>query len=69
LIPEVSTRWHGNLMGLFHERGWLKSGENIGVSPCKRDLSNDTTFNNQTSLDSPFKMEVGRKICILNAYE
>ncbi len=33
-----------NLKGLSYERGWLKSAYNLGASPFKRDLSNDTTF-------------------------
>ncbi len=43
-IPKGPTRWRGNLKGLPYERGWLKSAENLGASPFKRDLSNDTTF-------------------------
>ncbi len=49
LIPKGPTRWHGNLKGLSYERGWLKSADNLGASPYKRDLSNDTTFS-QTNL-------------------
>jgi hypothetical protein len=48
-IPKGPTRWRGNLKGLQHERGWLKSADNLGASPFKRDLSNDTTFS-QTNL-------------------
>jgi hypothetical protein len=44
LIPKDPTRWRGNLKGLPHERGWVKSAENLGASPFKRDLSFDTTF-------------------------
>jgi hypothetical protein len=43
-ISKGPTRWRGNLKGLSHERGWLKSAENLGAFPFKRDLSNDTTF-------------------------
>jgi hypothetical protein len=32
------------LKGLPHERGWVKSAENLGASPFKRDLSIETTF-------------------------
>jgi hypothetical protein len=41
---------------LIYERGCLKSADNLGASPFKRDLSNDTTFS-QTDLagHSPFK--------------
>ncbi len=48
-IPKGPTRWRGNLKGLSYERGLLKSPENLGASPFKRDLSNDTTFS-QTNL-------------------
>jgi hypothetical protein len=34
---------------------WVKSAENLGASPLKRDISNNTTFTKQISLDSPFK--------------
>jgi hypothetical protein len=43
-IPKGPTRWRGNLKGLSYERGLLKSVENLGTSPFKRDLLNDTTF-------------------------
>jgi hypothetical protein len=43
-IPKGPMRWRGNLKGLSYKRGWLKSAENLGASPFKRDLSNDTTF-------------------------
>ncbi len=43
-IPKGPTRWHRNLKGLSYERGLLKSAENLGASPFKIDLSNDTTF-------------------------
>jgi hypothetical protein len=48
-IPKGPTRWRGKLKGLSYERGWLKSADNLGSSPFKRDLSNDTTFS-QTNL-------------------
>jgi hypothetical protein len=32
------------LNGLSFERGWSKSAENLGTSPFKRDVSNDTVF-------------------------
>ncbi len=48
-IPKGPTRWCGNFKGLSYERALLKSVENLGVSPFKRDLSNDTTFS-QTNL-------------------
>ncbi len=48
-IPNGPTRWHWNLKGLSYERGWLNSADNLGASPFKRDLSNDTTFS-QTNL-------------------
>jgi hypothetical protein len=48
-IPKGPTRWRGNLKGLSCERGLLKSVENLGASPFKRDLWNDTTFS-QTNL-------------------
>jgi hypothetical protein len=32
------------LNGLSFERGWSKSAENLGASPFKRDVSNDTVF-------------------------
>jgi hypothetical protein len=45
-----------NLKGLSYERGWLKSADNLGASPFKRDISNDNHFQpKQISLDSPFK--------------
>ncbi len=43
-IPKGPTRWRGNLKGLSFERGWLKTADNLGASPFKRDLSSDTTF-------------------------
>ncbi len=39
-----SYEWRGNLKGLSYERGWLKSADDLGASPFKRDLLNDTTF-------------------------
>jgi hypothetical protein len=48
-IPKDPTRWRGNLKGLPYERGWLKWADNLGASPFKRDISNDTTFS-QTNL-------------------
>jgi hypothetical protein len=48
-IPKGPKRWRGNLKGLSYERGLLKLAENLGASPFKRDLSNDTTFS-QTNL-------------------
>ncbi len=48
-IPKGPTKWRWNLKGLSYERGWLKSADNLGASPFKRDLSNDTTFS-QTNL-------------------
>jgi hypothetical protein len=48
-IPKGPTRWRKNLKGLSYEKGWLKSADNFGASPFKRDLSNDTTFS-QTNL-------------------
>jgi hypothetical protein len=42
------------LKGLSYEKGWLKSVDTLGASPCKWDLSNNTTFLQQISLDSPF---------------
>jgi hypothetical protein len=39
-ISKGPTRWRGNLKGLSYERGWLKSADNLGAFPCKRDLSN-----------------------------
>jgi hypothetical protein len=50
LIPKGPTRCCGKLKGLLVERGWLKSADNLGASPFKRDLLNDTTFS-QTNLD------------------
>jgi hypothetical protein len=44
LIPKDPMRWHGNLKGLQYERGWVKSAENLGASPFKKDLSIYTTF-------------------------
>jgi hypothetical protein len=43
-ISKGPTRWRRNLKGLSYERGWLKSADNLGAFPFKRDLSNDTTF-------------------------
>jgi hypothetical protein len=43
-IPKGPTRWRGNVKGLSYEREWLKPADNLGASPFKRDLSNDTTF-------------------------
>jgi hypothetical protein len=33
-----------NLIGIFHERRWIKSVENIATSPFEKDLSNDIIF-------------------------
>jgi hypothetical protein len=44
LIPKDPMKWRGNLKGLPYERGWVKSDENLGASPFKRDLSIDITF-------------------------
>ncbi len=49
LISKGPMKWRGNLKGLSYEKGWLKSADNLGASPFKRDLSNDTTFS-QTNL-------------------
>jgi hypothetical protein len=49
LIPKALARWHRNLKGLSHGRGWVKKTENLGASSFKRDLSNETTFS-QTNL-------------------
>jgi hypothetical protein len=49
LIPKDRRRWRGNLKGLLHESGRVKSAENLGAPPFKRDISNDTTFS-QTNL-------------------
>jgi hypothetical protein len=43
-ILKACKTWRRNLKGLWHEIGWLKSAENLGAFPFKRDLSNDTTF-------------------------
>jgi hypothetical protein len=43
-IPKGPTRWRGKLKGLSYERGWLKLVNNLGTSPFKGDLLNDTTF-------------------------
>jgi hypothetical protein len=48
-IPKGPTRWRGNLKGLSYERGSLKLANNLGASPFKGDLLNDTTFS-QTNL-------------------
>jgi hypothetical protein len=48
-IPKAPTRWRGDLNGLSYERGWLKLANNLGASPFKGDLLNDTTFS-QTNL-------------------
>jgi hypothetical protein len=55
-IPKGPTRWRGNLKGLPYEREWLKSADNLDPSPFKGDPSNDTTFSQTISLDSPFKL-------------
>jgi hypothetical protein len=44
LIPKAHTRWRLNFKGLSHERRWVKSAENLGASPFKRDLLIDITF-------------------------
>ncbi len=49
LISEAPTRLRRSLKGLFHEKGWVKSAENLGASPFNRALSNYTTFS-QTNL-------------------
>ncbi len=49
LIPKGPMRWGRNLKGFSYERGLLKSAENLGASPFKIELSNDTTFS-QTNL-------------------
>jgi hypothetical protein len=43
-IPKRRMRWRGILKGLSHERGWVKSAENLGTSRCKKVPSIDTTF-------------------------
>jgi hypothetical protein len=43
-VPKAHARCRGNLKGFVHERGWVKSVENLSASLLKRDLSNDTTF-------------------------
>jgi hypothetical protein len=44
LISKACTRWRRNLKSLFTREIVVKSDENLGVSPFKRDLlSNDTT--------------------------
>jgi hypothetical protein len=43
-IPKGRTRWCGNLKGLSHERGWVKTAKNLGASPFKRKPTIDTTF-------------------------
>ncbi len=48
-IPKGHRRWRGNLKGLLHERGQVKSAENLGASSFKRDLYNANTFS-QTNL-------------------
>jgi hypothetical protein len=49
LISKACTRWRRNLKGLFTREMVVKSAENLGASPFKRDLSNDTT-SSQTNL-------------------
>jgi hypothetical protein len=44
LVPKGYTRWCGNSKGLSDERGYVKSAENLDVSPFKRDSLIDTTI-------------------------
>ncbi len=55
-IPKASTRWCRNWKALLHERGWVKSAENLSTSPFKRDLSIVPLSAKQISQDSPFKV-------------
>jgi hypothetical protein len=57
-MPKGYRRRHGNFKGLSHERGWVKSVENLSDSPFKRDLSIDTTSAKSISLDSPFQLNI-----------
>jgi hypothetical protein len=43
-ISKVRLRWRGNLKRLSHEKGWIKSAENIVASHFKSVLSIDATF-------------------------
>jgi hypothetical protein len=54
-IPKGSTRWRGNLKGLWYERGLLKSGENLGASSLRETYRFKPLLAKQISLDSPFK--------------
>jgi hypothetical protein len=53
------TRWRGNLKSFLQERGWVKSGENLGAAPFKRNLSIYTAPAWSISLNSPFDKEKG----------
>ncbi len=43
-IPEAYTEWLEKLKGLSHEKGLVKSAENISTSPFNEDQSIHTTF-------------------------
>jgi hypothetical protein len=43
LISKACMRWRRNLKGLFTRVMMVEIAENLGPSPFKRDLSNDTT--------------------------
>ncbi len=65
-IPKGPTGWRGNLKRLSYERGWLKLANNLGHSPFKEDLLNDTTFSQTKSRWTVPLNHTGllRKLCI-----
>jgi hypothetical protein len=54
-IPKGCTRWCGNLKRLSHEKGRVKSAENLAAFPFQRNYQLIPLSAKVTSLDSPFK--------------
>jgi hypothetical protein len=54
VTPNGRTKWRGNLKGLSHDKGQVKTAENIGVSLFKRDLLTPLSAKS-ILLESPFK--------------
>ncbi len=59
-IPKGRTTWRGNLKGLSHERGWVKSEKKFGASPFKT-YRMTLLSAKSISLDSPFNSSTARK--------
>jgi hypothetical protein len=59
-------RWHRNLKGFSHERGWPKSVENLGASPLRKTNQVIPFSARSTLLDSqsPFNADFKKQICL-----